>query len=107
MDLKKKFGQNIKKYRKLQDLTQEQLAELVELDTTSISSIETGKFFPTADNIQKLAAALNIRIETLFFFEDDLSDDCIHDEIISIIESIRPNKSKIRILRNFLNLLVS
>lgn len=107
MDIKKKFGLNVKKYRKLQNLTQEELAELIDLDSTSISAIETGKFFPTLNNIQKLAATLNINLETLFLFDEENSDERIYQEVINIINSIKSDKPKIRILRSFLNILIS
>ena len=66
MDLKKKFGLNVQKYRKLYKLTQEKLAEMVGVDSTSISAVETGKYFPTADNLAKIAEALNVSISAFF-----------------------------------------
>ena len=54
MNLKKCFGQNVQKYRKHRNLTQERLAELVGVDVTSISAVETGKYFPSADNLSRI-----------------------------------------------------
>ena len=51
MQLKKELGKNIQKYRKLNKITQEKLAEAVGLEINSISSIETGKYFPSPDNL--------------------------------------------------------
>ena len=106
MDLKKLFGKNLQKYRKLRKLTQEKLAELVGVDATSISSVETGKFFPTADNLQKIAGALNIKLETLFDFEDFDSDQKNYDEIIGLINDFKQDKIKMNALRHFVHSLV-
>ncbi len=40
--VKKVFGKNVKYYRFLKKLTQEQLAEKIDIDITSISDIECG-----------------------------------------------------------------
>ena len=44
MNLKENLGKNIQKYRKLNKLTQEKLAEAVDVDINSISSIERGRY---------------------------------------------------------------
>ena len=44
MNIKKLLGKKIQKIRKTRGITQEKLAELVELDTSSISHIENGKY---------------------------------------------------------------
>ena len=106
MSVKKLFGKNLQKYRKLRKYTQENLAEIVGLDATSISSIETGKFFPTADNLQKIANALNVKLETLFYFENENSEQEQYDEIIGIINDFRHDKIRMNALKNFVHSIV-
>ncbi|MBQ8459066.1 helix-turn-helix transcriptional regulator [bacterium] len=106
MELKKLFGQNVQKYRKLRKLTQEKLAEIVGIDATSISSIETGKFFPTADNLQKIALALDIRPETLFFFENNNTNEEICEEIFGIINGFKNDNIRLNAVRNFIRAIV-
>ena len=62
MNLKENLGKNIQKYRKLNKITQEKLAEIIDLEINSISSIERGKYFPSPDNLVKIANALNVSI---------------------------------------------
>ena len=45
MNIKNLFGRKIKEYRKKRNLTQAQLAELVNVDDKHISCIESGKNF--------------------------------------------------------------
>ena len=62
------FCHNVKYYRKLAHLTQEQLAEKCELSTSYIKQIESCREFKNISItvILKLAYALNVEIEELF-----------------------------------------
>ena len=53
------LGKNIKKYRQRKGWKQEKLGEESGLSVTSISSYETGKTVPKADNLEKIAVALD------------------------------------------------
>lgn len=63
-----KFGQNVRKYRILKGLSQERLAELADLHTTYISSVERGRRSISLKNIQSIAQALAIDVHLLFIF---------------------------------------
>lgn len=45
MDNKKLLGKRIKEIRKHKGLTQEQLSEMIDIETSSLSGIESGRFF--------------------------------------------------------------
>ena len=60
------LGLNIKAERNRKDMTQPELAELVDLSTNSISCIEKGKQIPNAINIYRIAKALKIDINDLY-----------------------------------------
>lgn len=55
----KTIGSNLKTYRKRNKLSQEQLAELVEVSPTYISQIELGNKIPSLDVFLKLLIATN------------------------------------------------
>ena len=55
--------------RKAKGLTQAQLAEMVDLEITSISRIENGSRFPQKENIEKFVEALDCNIKDLFDFD--------------------------------------
>ena len=68
MNLKQKLGKRIQELRKSQNLTQERLAETVNIDITSLSKIETGRNYPQPDTLEKIATALNVDVDKLFIF---------------------------------------
>jgi len=68
MDLKKCFGIRLKELRKGKMWTQEQLAELVGVDTKHISFLETGRNFPSADLLEKLKNIFNVDYQDIFNF---------------------------------------
>lgn len=66
MEIRKQFGHNVRKYRKLTGLSQEQFALQYDIDRTYVSGIERGKRNPTVVIVAKLAAALNVSVADLF-----------------------------------------
>ena len=106
MDLNKNFGKNLQKYRKYRGLTQEKLAELIGVDVTSISSIETGKYFPSADNLSKLAMVLQIRLNDLFEFDSMNTEEEMYKDILNIIDSFKNDKKRLNSIRVFLKSLI-
>lgn len=70
MNIKKIFGENLKKYRKAKGFTQIQIAEALEVDQKHISFIENGNSFPSATLIGKITEVLNIEPQNLFFYQE-------------------------------------
>ena len=66
MNIKKDFGARIKELRIKKGITQYQLAELANIDPKHMSHIETGRSFPKADLIEKLALAFEVEYTELF-----------------------------------------
>ncbi len=62
---KKILGQMIRKYRKMKNYTQFQLAELVGLNEKQISRIEAGQNYPTYITFAKLIEALDINLSDI------------------------------------------
>jgi len=66
MEIKKKFGNQVKKLRLEKGLSQETLAHQADLDRTYIPSIEKGERNVSITVIEKIAKALNVKISVLF-----------------------------------------
>lgn len=100
MNIRILLGKQIKKIRKSRKLTQEKLAEYVGLDVSSISNIENGKYYPTADNLDKILNALHIKPSELFSFEDKKNIDILIDEMTI---TMRKDETLTRLMYKFFN----
>ncbi|BCS55620.1 helix-turn-helix domain-containing protein [Geobacter sp. SVR] len=60
------LGARIKELRKRRGLTQEQLAEKVDLATRYISLIEVGRSSPSLETIENIANTLEVELKDLF-----------------------------------------
>lgn len=69
MDITRDFGIRLQEIRKAKGLTQAQLAEMVDLEITTISRIENGTRFPLKENIEKFVKVLDCNIKDLFDFD--------------------------------------
>ncbi len=74
MDSRKKLGKRIKELRKSRGFTQEQVAELIDMEQNTISVIESGRNFPTLNTLEKIAKILEINLSDFFNYEyfDDI-----------------------------------
>lgn len=66
-----KLHNRLKEIRQKNDLTQEALADAVEVTRQTIIAIEKGKFGPTVTLALALAQKLEVRVEDLFWLEPD------------------------------------
>lgn len=59
------LNEKIKKYRKEAGLSQEELASKIYVSRTLITKYESRSAFPTQENLEKIAATLNVKVEDL------------------------------------------
>ena len=92
VNIKNLFGRKIKEYRKKKNLTQAQLAELVNVDDKHISCIESGKNFPSPDLIERLATYLDVEPKDLFefYYLQDIED--LKSDIIKMLDKLNNNE---------------
>jgi putative transcriptional regulator len=65
---------NIAQYRKLKNMTQQELADLIQIKRTSLSQIENGVYNARATTMVKIADALGVPLGDLFFTADVYND---------------------------------
>ncbi len=92
MGNKKLLGKRIKELRKSANLTQEKLAELIGIETTSLSGIESGRHFPSLMTLEKIADNLKIELKAFFDFNHLQTIDKIKSDIKESIESLEEDK---------------
>jgi transcriptional regulator with XRE-family HTH domain len=68
-ELRKKFGKRLNQLRKYRGLTQEQLAESLELSVEMVSFMERGIHAPSFETLSRLSAVLKLSVRDLFDFE--------------------------------------
>ena len=102
----KQIGKRIQYLRKQKGLSQEKFAEAIDIATTSLSYIETGRGFMTLATLEKMSKILNIEPYEIFQFSSLDSNEEIYEYLSRKIESIRYNGDKLRlaysILKNIL-----
>lgn len=85
--MKKMFGKRLREIRLTKMLTQEAVAELIDIKPENYSRIENGLSFPKPENIVKLSEVLNVEIAELFQFTHLNDYDKILDAIIGKLKN--------------------
>lgn len=88
-DICKELGNNIRRLRKAAGFSQETFAEAIEIGTTSLSLIETGKGFVTARTLAKIADVLNVDVFKLFLVKNDDNLDLFYQNILKKSKNIK------------------
>lgn len=69
MSSKKIIKNNIQKYRKFNNLTQEQLAQNLSLTRTYLSKLENEKFSPSPELMIKICKFFDVQLGDMFFID--------------------------------------
>ncbi|MBR3143066.1 MAG: helix-turn-helix transcriptional regulator [Clostridiales bacterium] len=91
----KSIGRNIKHYRNVKGLSQEELANLVFVSSTHISYLETGTKFPSLELLLLIANALDVSADDL------LAENLIHTssnvgkELHTVLQNCSPKEKEL------------
>ncbi|WP_295394428.1 helix-turn-helix transcriptional regulator [uncultured Thiodictyon sp.] len=66
------IGKALRTMRVFHDLTQKDLAEKLEISTSHLSEIESGKKSPTLSLLERYANVFNIPISSILFFSENM-----------------------------------
>lgn len=86
------FGLYVKKCRKAKKLSQQELGELLGLQTKSISCIERGITFPSPENIFKMARILDMSLDEYVYGYRTNSQIISVAEVNGLLESLPAEK---------------
>ena len=67
--LRKKFGQRLRTIRAQRRMTQEQLAEILEISVDFLSLMQRGRNAPSFETLERMAKRLRMSVAELFSFE--------------------------------------
>lgn len=87
-DIQKRLGENVKRLRKKQNLTQFQLAEKAELSEETVKNIEFSRCWTSDKNLAKITKALGVDISALFLpvkssFDEDSENSIVIKEAVA------------------------
>ena len=72
-------GANIKKYRTAQEISQEEMAEELNVTRQTVSSWETGRTEPDIDTLHRISVYLDVTVEELIYsrrlFQEKVSSE--------------------------------
>ncbi len=89
------IGQNIRRLRKQQGISQEQLAEQVDISLTHMSHIETGNTKLSLPVLAALAKALGVSTDELLRERNKSLPDDLFDKLTSVFEGCSEIETKI------------
>jgi len=100
-----KFGDNLKAIRKQNKMSQEQLAEKVNVSRQSVSKWENGEAYPEMHNILQLCKIFNCKINDLV--HTDMSDISSLDEeiIMNVVKFNEKKQKQVKTLSNIIQLI--
>ena len=100
-----KFGDNLRQIRKNKKMSQEQLAEKVNVTRQSVSKWENGESYPEMNNILELCKIFNCKLNDLV--HTDMTDiSSLDDEIVMNVVKFNEKKQKeVKTLSNVISLI--
>lgn len=94
--LNKEIGKRIRYLRKQRGLSQEKLAECLNIATTSLSYIETGRGFMTLATLENMSRVLQVEPYEIFQFSSVQTNQEMYDKIIDKLNLIKNDNEKLR-----------
>ena len=91
MDRKQLLGKRLRELRKRKGISQEKLAEYINVEPATISNIENGKNYPSMINLENIIKVLNVSFIEVFDFEHKNSNDNLIQQIDEILKN-NPDK---------------
>mgnify|MGYP003291475938 CR=1 FL=1 len=100
-----KFGDNLRKIRKSKKMSQEQLAEKVNVTRQSVSKWENGESYPEMNNILELCKIFNCKLNDLV--HTDMADISSLDEeiVMNVVKFNEKKQKEVSTLSNAISLI--
>lgn len=83
------LGNVIRKYRKMRDMTQEEMAKRLGVTGAAVNKWENEKSYPDITLLAPIARLLDVSLDTLLSFQEDLTDQEMNDIICTVDEKFK------------------
>ena len=107
MNIKQQLGAKIKRLRQKKGITQEKLAEMINISPRTLSGIEIGENFMTAQTLEKILLSLNAGIDELLNAEHLRPTEDLITEIGKMISEVKNDRNKIEYIYKIVKAIVS
>lgn len=84
--MEKDFGNKLRNLRKYKKITQEKLAEMIDLDIRQIARLEAGKSLPSVTTLLKLCEVFNLTPNDLLLYDANIKIDPTKSDIYDILQ---------------------
>lgn len=88
------LGRRIKELRKTRNMSQDQLAEKVDIDPKHLSRIEVGKGYPSLDTLESIALVLGVEVKDFFEFMHVRKGTNLVEEISELLKEAPEDKQR-------------
>lgn len=78
-DVRHLVGQRVQILRKRKQLSQEELAGRIGIDTKSLSRLERGQHYPSLETLDRIRLELEVNLKDFFDFDDKPSAEELRD----------------------------
>ena len=84
------MANNLKEYRRRSGFSQDKLAELAEISSQYLATVETCRKFPTPEVLERLAAALDVETQLLFKVSTTPEEtlEKLHQSVVTDIKQV-------------------
>lgn len=93
MNYQKLINSNIKELRQINNMTQEEFAEIIGISIQGLSNIERNRYQPTAETIDKICKSFNILPAELLVVKENTNEDLLIN-INVLLKQCPPRKLK-------------
>lgn len=91
------IGSNIRAMREKAEMTQEQLADVININRVTLAKYEADRSIPGAKILSKIAVALHVSLDVLTGIDDDIKEG--DDEIWKLREQLRRDPDRRALLK--------
>lgn len=105
--LQENLGLKIKNLRKVAGMSQETLAEKLNIATNTLSNIERGNAFMTSSTLEKISNIFHIEYSELFDFGTEKDCEKMYKNIITRLNLIKENPTILAYLDSITKILIN
>lgn len=90
--MEKRLGLKLKEIRNYKKITQEKLAELIDIDIRQVARLEAGESLPSIPTLLKLCKVFGITPNDLLLYEENVNEKSLKSDIYDILNLAKPEQ---------------